>query len=181
MAGLVQNRWARVSAGYVLSGVLLVVIIVVLVSAGDSSAVSVGDRMFLTSGGTAHESGHIPGAIAKLGSQITVDVNLPLTAAEAVAAGYTDPIYCAPGRGRYFQEGPAGEGYPFLLMYNGLDELIGIYHIIKNEMPEPWKQMDKLLGGGGLTVVDYEHWGLFVYYQDPTRACGAGLISTGNP
>ena len=142
---------------------------------GDSSATSVGDRVFLTSGGTIQESGHMAGVIGKLKSQITVDMSLPLTAAEAVADGWTDPIFCSPGRGRYFQKGPAGEGEPFFLMYNGADELIGMYQFTRSETPTPWKRLDELRGGGGLTIIDFEHWGLLVYFQDPTRACGAGL------
>ena len=54
-----------------------------------------------------------------------------------------------------------------------------MYYIIKTEMPEPWKHVDNLLGGGGLPVVDWDYRGLFVYYQHPIRACGTGLISQG--
>ena len=121
---------------------------------GDSSATSVGDRVFLTSGGTIQESGHMAGVIGKLKSQITVDMSLPLTAAEAVADGWTDPIFCSPGRGRYFQKGPAGEGEPFFLMYNGADELIGMYQFTRSETPTPWKRLDELRGGGGLTIIE---------------------------
>ncbi len=180
MADLVQNRWVQLASGYVAAAVLLA-IFVVSASAGDSSAASVGDRVFLTSGGTVMLSGKFQGfryrsaraAVPK--SQITVDMSLPLTAAEAVADGWTDPIFCSAGRGRYFQKGPAGEGEPFFLMYNGDDELIGMYQFSKSEMPTPWKRLDELRGGGGLTLIDFEHWGLLVYFQDPTRACGAGL------
>ena len=54
-----------------------------------------------------------------------------------------------------------------------------MYYIIKTEMPEPWKHMDNLLGGGGLPVFDWEHGSLFVYYQHPTWACGTGLTFQG--
>ena len=39
-------------------------------------------------------------------------------------------------------------------------------------MLSPWDQMDSLTGGGGLTLIDFPHWGLFVYFQDSVRACG---------
>ena len=175
MAALAQNRWVRLASGYVVSGVLLAVI-VVLASAGESSVTSVGDRVFLTSGGTIFETGH-PRVeqFGKLRSQITVDMSLPLTAAEAVADGWTDPVFCSPGRGRYFQKGSAGEGEPFFLMYNGDDRLIGMYQFSKSEMPVPWHRWDDLRGGGSQVLIDFEHWGLIVFFQDPTRACGVGL------
>ena len=99
------------------------------------------------------------------------DITLPFTAAEAVAAGWTDPILCSVGRGRYFQKDPVGEGNPYFLMYDNEDQLIGIYQFVEHEMPPPWEWQDSLDGAGGLTIIDYEHWGLFVYFQDATRAC----------
>ena len=183
MAGLVQNRLVRLASGYVVSAVLLAVIVVLLASGGgSSSATSVGDRVFITSGGSIQLSGHaayVRGqGLGKLKSQITVDMDLPLTAAAAVADGWIDPIFCSAGRGRYFQTGPAGENEPFFLMYNGDDQLMGMYLFSTSEMPSPWKRLDDLRGGGGLTLIDFEHWGLLVYNQDPTRACGTGLSAT---
>ena len=172
MAGLVQKRWAQEASGYVVAAVILAVIVVFVTSAGDSSTTSVGDRVFLTSGGTVQISGHDSAKLGILKSQIPVEMSLPLTAAEAVAAGWNDPIFCSSGRGRYFQKGPVGEGEPFFLMYNGDDQLIGMYQFSKYEMPIPWKRLDELRGGGGFTLIPFEHWGLIVYYQDPTRACG---------
>ena len=181
MAALVQKRWVQEASGYAVAAVLVAVMVVLLASPGDSSATSVGDRFFLTSGGTVHLSGQ--GAVSYVGilkSQIPVEMRLPLTAAEAVADGWTDPIFCSVGRGRYFQKGPVGEGEPFFLMYSADDELIGMYLFNKFEMPIPWKRLDELRGGGGLTLIDFEHWGMLVYTQDPTRACGvSGTTRTG--
>ena len=191
MASLVRNRWVQLASGYVVAAVVLAAI-VVSASAEDSTATSVGDRVFLTSGGTVQISGEATigsltkpvrrgtgkqasGDAGRLSSQITADMSLPLTAAEAVADGWTDPVFCSSGRGRYFQKGPAGEGEPYFLMYNGDDELIGIYQFSKSEMPVPWKRLDELRGGGGKVLIDFEHWSLLVYVQDPTRACGVGL------
>ena len=179
MSGLVQNKLVQAASGYVVAAVLIAVIVVLLASSGgSSSANSVGDRVFLTSGGTVQLSGH--GAwIGRLDSQIPVEMSLPLTAAAAVAEGWTDPIFCSAGRGRYFQRGPVGEGEPFFLMYNGDDQLIGMYQFSKSEMPIPWKRLDELKGGGSQVLIDFEHWGLFLYNRDPTRACGSGLASQG--
>ena len=100
------------------------------------------------------------------------EIELPLTATEAVLAGWKDPVLCRVGRGRYFQKGDVAEVEPYFLMYNSEDDLIGIYQFSEFEMPLPWERMDSLKGGGGLTIIDYPHWGLFVYFQDSTRACG---------
>jgi len=177
MAGLVQNQWVRLASGYVVSAVLLAVIGVLLASAGETSGSSVGDRVFLTSGGTVQLSGSGSKLHGILKSQIPVEMSLPLTAAAAVAEGWKDPIFCSSGRGRYFQKVPAGEGEPFFLMYNGDDQLIGMYQFSKSEMPIPWKRLDELRGGGSQVLIDFEHWGLFLYNRDPTRACGSGLAS----
>ena len=94
-------------------------------------------------------------------------VNLPLTATDAVAVGWKDPGKCSAGRGRYFMKGNAGEGEPFVLMYNKTDDLIGIYHLDFNEALPPFMRMAKLTEAG----ISTEHWGLFVYFVDPTNAC----------
>jgi hypothetical protein len=44
-------------------------------------------------------------------------------------------------------------------------------------MPAPWERWDSFVDGG-LTIIPYEHWGLFVYFQDPSKACQTG---TGEP
>ena len=95
MAGLVQKRWVQEASGYVVAAVVLAAIVVFLTSVGDSSATSVGDRVFLTSGGTVQISGHDSAKLGILKSQIPVEMSLPLTAAAAVADGWTDPIFCS--------------------------------------------------------------------------------------
>ena len=94
---------------------------------------------------------------------------LPLTAAEAVAVGWNDPLLCDQGRGKYFQK-VASEGFPYTLMYSSENELIGIYLISDTEKPDPWELTEEIKGGAG-PIIDYEHWGLFIYFRDPTRAC----------
>ena len=99
------------------------------------------------------------------------DIEMPFTAAEAVAAGWEDPILCSPGRGRYFTKGPAGEADPYVLMYNDVDELIGIYLYSMVEQPPPWKKTESIRGDGKLPVIDFEHWGLFLFFLDTLKAC----------
>ena len=94
-----------------------------------------------------------------------------MTSSEAIAAGWKDSVLCRVGRGRYFQKGNVDEDEQFFLMYNTQDRLIGIYYFSEDEMRAPWEQMDTLEGAGGLTLIDFPHWGLFVYFEDSTRAC----------
>ena len=80
---------------------------------------------------------------------------------------------------------PPGDGEGYWIgapgaMYDAQDELIGIYHISVAEMPPPWELTKEIYGGAG-PVIEYEHWGLFFYFQDPTRACetqGSGVFMT---
>ena len=169
MAELVQNRWVQlVVVGAAMAVLGAVAGVVALSGPEDAQTVSVGDRVMFTSGGTVQVSGD-GGDIGTLAA--AADEKLPLTSAQAVAAGWKDPVLCSVGRGRYFQKGPGGEGVPYFPMFNRDDALIGIYHFSETEMPPPWTQMDELYGGGGLKLLD-AHWGTFVYFQDPTRACG---------
>ena len=62
--------------------------------------------MFLTSGGTVQKSGFGTKKRGIPKAQIPIEMNLPLTAAEAVATAWTDPLYCASGRGQYFEQDP---------------------------------------------------------------------------
>ena len=57
-------------------------------------------------------------------------------------------------------------------MYSRGDELIGIYHFARVEMPAPW-QRHETLATGGQAVVDFPHWGLMVYFRNPAQACVA--------
>jgi hypothetical protein len=120
----------------------------------------------LTSGGTVFRGGS-DGDIGAF--REVVELDLPRTGAEAVAAGWKDPILCSSGRGKYFQK-TGDPDVPYVLMYDNEDELIGIYLLSDTEMPSPWESAEQITSGGA-PIIDYEHWGLFVYFGDPTRAC----------
>jgi hypothetical protein len=81
--------------------------------------------------------------------------------------------------GRYFSREQGGTGDPYYLLYSAGDKLIGVYLYSMVEMPAPWQVMKELRGGGGTPVIDREHWGLWVYFQDPTRACTTDRGGTG--
>jgi hypothetical protein len=38
-------------------------------------------------------------------------------------------------------------------------------------MPHPWKKTDSLKGGGGIELINEEHWGLYAFFNDPIQAC----------
>ena len=176
MANILLNRWFQLGTAIGITAVAGVVIGVLI--AGSETVSSVKDVAgTVATGEFSDESEFVGPVVLTTGPSIAIitnyggeprmsrdatDVTLPLTAAEAVAAGWKDPILCSVGRGRYFQKGPVGEGEPHFLMYNTADQLIGIYHFSEAEMPPPWERWDSLVDGG-LTLIDFEHWGLFVF------------------
>jgi hypothetical protein len=167
---IIFNRLFQIGAGIGGSIALILGIVIGLLIWGGGFEGSLVGPVTFTSGGTKlpRPSGE------PWPSSFAADlVDLPLTAAAAVAAGWTDPILCSAGRGRYFTKGTAGEVEvdPYLLMYNVADDLIGVYLYSTSEMPPPWEKLDKILGGGSIPVVDFEHWGVFVYFQDSVKAC----------
>ena len=166
MAGFLSNRWFQLGAATTIA-VIAGAVIGILIDSGSPDGSLVGP-VVLATGGTVER---IAWDAREQPVGQTTQVDLPFTVAEAVAGGWIDPVLCSVGRGRYFQKGPAGEHEPYVLMYNSLDELIGIYLYNKTEMPLPWQRLDELKGAGLNKVVDFEHWGLFVYFQDPAEAC----------
>ena len=181
MHKLRESRWFQLGAPQFAVGIGLGValgaalVIMLNLGSNESAIFSVGDRVLLTVPGQTGGGGGF-----LTGSGVSIEIpreELPLRAADAVAAGWKDPVLCAVGRGRYFKKETGGEQVPYLLMYDNLDSLIGIYQISETDMPEPWMHVEKL-EGGGLNIVNFEHWGLFIYMRDPTRACRAAVGGT---
>ena len=171
MAELLENRWIR-QAGVVAVAVLVGIAISAVIFSRDPQDPTLGP-VKLTTGGTLYRMGPPnPGPMPRTRPREVLDEVLPLTGAEAVAAGWKDPLLCSQDRGKYYEK-VADEGIPYTLMYNSADELIGIYQFSKTEMPAPWKLTEEI-SGGAAPVIDYEHWGLFIYFRDPTRACQTG-------
>ena len=170
MAELLRNPRNVLGAGVILVifGVVLGTGATLFIASGGSEIAGVGP-VILDSGGTNLQTGPYHSGSA-VGGRKDVSEALPLTAAEAVTAGWDDPIMCDPGRGRYFRKGPEGEGEPYFLMYDVEDKLIGIYLHSEAEMPLPWRRWEELLAAGGQTFLG-DHWGLLVYFRDPTRSC----------
>ena len=162
MEALLINRWVQLAAA-ALVGVVASAVFFSL--AGQSPEPTLGP-VTLTNGGAVFTQGDGNWRYAAV--ERAVD-ELPLTGAQAIAAGWKDPFLCSQGRGKYFEKA-VGQGLPYILLYDSEDELIGIYLISEKSMPPPWEPTKEISGGAG-PVIDYEHWGLFVYFRDPTRAC----------
>ena len=164
MAELLANRWVQLAAVGVITTLLAAAGSAVIFSGG-AAGTALGP-VKLTTGGSVLPHG---GSRTDPRFNVAVDEDLPLTALEAVAAGWQDPTLCSTGRGRYFHRAD-GQDVPYLLMYDAADKLIGIYQTSKTEMPRPWVLTQNIDGGAG-PVLDYEHWGLFIYFRDPHGAC----------
>ena len=134
-------------------GIVLGVFIGILVPifiGGSGSNTSVGDRLLLT------------------GNTQTSGLNIPLSTIDASAEGWVDPMLCAPGRGRYFTRDDYAN---LVVLYNNAETVAGVYLRSDIEMPAPWKKTDALKGGGGIEIINQEHWGLYAFFNDPIQAC----------
>ena len=166
MMALLGNRWGELAVLGIVTTLLGLIVSAILLSAGPSGPTL--GPVKLTAGGSILLMGDTSGQ-GDWASRPLVEEVLPLTTAEAVAAGWQDPIICSVGRGRYFKK--AGDAKaPYLLMYDAADRLTGMYMVSQTEMPPPWELTEEISGGAG-AVLDYEHWGLFVYFRDPLKAC----------
>ena len=117
---------------------------------GGGSSTSVGDRLILT------------------GNPQNPGLSISLSTVDATAAGWTDHILCAPGRGRYFTKDDSSN---LVVLYNNAERVTGIYIASDSEMLSPWEKTDSLKGGGGIELINKEHWGLYAFFNDPIQAC----------
>jgi len=129
---------------------IIIGILIPMFIGGDGSSTSVGDRLLLT------------------GNPQNAGLNIPISTAGASAAGWIDPMLCAPGRGRYFTKDDSAN---LVVLYNNAENVTGVYLRSDDEMPEPWKKTDALKGGGGMEIINQEHWGLYAFFNDPIKAC----------
>ena len=151
MTNAIRNWWVRLGVLSVLTLVVGLVIGLVIAPDGGADA-SFSGPVTITSGSTVGARAYLP-------------TELPLTVADARAVGWDGTNLCFSGRGRYFQKTPGGQGDPYLLMFDSADELRGIYIVSPHEMPAPPWKFEPGLSPGGRTVIDIDHWGLFVYFQ----------------
>ena len=93
--------------------------------------------------------------------------SIPFKSETAKSRGWIDPIFCSPGRGKYYQN----IEFNHILMYDASGNAIGIYQHTLHEMPSPWFKTKEIIGGGSIPVVEVEHYGFFIYFHDPMAAC----------
>ena len=144
---------SRQQVKFAIVGLAIGVVVGILIPmfiGGDGSYISVGDRLILT------------------GNPQNTGVNIPISTAGASADGWVDPMLCAPGRGRYFTKDDSAN---LVVLYNNAETVTGVYLRSDGEMPEPWKKTDALKGGGGMEIINQEHWGLYAFFNDPIKAC----------
>ena len=144
---------SRQQVKFAIVGLAIGVVVGILIPmfiGGDGSYISVGDRLILT------------------GNPQNTGVNIPISTAGASAAGWVDPMLCAPGRGRYFTKNDSAN---LVVLYNNAENVVGFYLRSDGEMPDPWKKTDALKGGGGIEVINQEHWGLYAFFNGSLRAC----------
>jgi hypothetical protein len=93
--------------------------------------------------------------------------SIPVKSEIAKSRGWIDPIFCSPGRGKYYKNNE----FNHVLMYNANGNAIGIYQHTLNQMPFPWFKTKEIIGGGSIPVIEVEHYGFFIYFEDPMDAC----------
>lgn len=170
MSGLLTNRLIQLVVSGIIAAIIGMALGAWLLPSGDDVSVDVDtlniarEQVFLI-GGDAPQSRKGAGCQlcgVALGDQTSLEI--PLTAADTVTAGWNESGQCVPGLGRYFTR---GEGEPFALMYSKADDLIGVYHFSLTELPSPFVERPGIPEVG----ISANHWGLFIYFVDPTHAC----------
>ena len=159
MATVIQDRRVQLDVG----GVILLVVGVVVglvIGPGDDTGAPVLGPVTITSGGRSY-----------------VPYDVPLTFAGAIADGWQASSVCFSGRGTYYQKSPGGRGDPYALMYGINGDLLGVYLVSENEMPPPW-QYAETLAPGGRTIIDFRHWGIFVYFQPISKVVRGDTVAS---
>ena len=144
-----RERFIQFGIAGIILGLLIGILIPIFIGSGESNK-SIGDRLILT------------------GTSQTPDLNIPISTIDASANGWIDPMLCAPGRGRYFTKEDSAN---LVVLYNNAETISGVYLRSDSEMPAPWKKTDALKGGGGIEIINQEHWGLYAFFNDPIQAC----------
>ena len=155
-----RERFIQFGIAGIILGLLIGILIPIFIGGGGSNK-SIGDRLILT------------------GTSQTPGLNIPISTIDASANGWIDPMLCAPGRGRYFTKEDSAN---LVVLYNNAETISGVYLRSDSEMPAPWKKTGALKGGGGIEIINQEHWGLYAFFNDPIQACqrpDAGTVGTG--
>ena len=92
---------------------------------------------------------------------------LPLTLNEARNLRWKKEVKCVPSVGYYSRRAALNDSAePYSLIFDNNDKVIGIYFFSENEQGTPWEQMP------ATGPFPYTHWGLHIFFQDSSNACG---------
>ncbi len=151
-------RSYRGSPGLALLATLGGCLLLLVVAGCAGSADSIGDRLEVTFG--------------------TFD-QLPLTAEEAVAAGWIGGSDCVDRLGRVFHRAAAdpndvsaptmmgSRANPLMLLMDSNGDIIGFQLMSLSPQPvPPWEYLQQ-----GHMGMNFEHWSMHVYLRDPAKAC----------
>ena len=134
-----------------------------VLSSNDGASNSIGS-VFLLATGSA-ETGSA--GYTRSGIQAWEET-LPLTLNEARNLRWKKEVSCVPGVGYYSRKNAAksAASESYSLIIDSKDKVIGIYFHSENEQGAPWQQIQSA------GPFPYPHWGLHIFFQDSTNACG---------
>lgn len=126
---------------------LAVVLLLVGCGSGSASTSTIGDRLVATHG---------------------VFEQMPLTADDAVQAGWIDTGACVPNMGRHFIRMAGERPGPLTLLYSSGGDITGVeLDSLTEQATPPWEHLPE--GHPGMEI---EHWTIHMYFADPAGACG---------
>ena len=149
------------------AGIGLILSFTVLSSDDGEDIPIMGTLLMLATGHSAISAGNSEQRVYVSEGQLWEE-NLPLTLNEARNLRWKKEVSCVSGVGYYSRKNAtksaASESYS--LIFDSKDKVIGIYFYSENEQDSPWEQMQ------ATGPFPYPHWGLHIFFQDSTNACG---------
>ena len=148
------------------TGIGLILSFTVLSSNGAEDIHSVGNLFMLATGHSAISAGNSEQRVYVSEGQLWEE-HLPLTLNEARNLRWKKEVSCVSGVGYYSRKNAAksAASESYSLIFDSKDKVIGIYFHSENQQQFPWEQMQ------ATGPFPYPHWGLHIFFQDPTNAC----------
>jgi hypothetical protein len=113
-------------------------------------------------------------------SGMITSLELPMIASQATAGKWVDTFLCETGKGRfhYKLKPESDEKLEYLLIYNILDVLIGVYFFSTDTtLTEPWKIAEDLTPNN-IILLDYPHSNIVFYFGNPVGSCSRSDASS---
>ena len=106
-------------------------------------------------------------------SGMVTSVELPMIASQATAGGWVDTFLCETGKGRFYYKlkPESDEKLEYLLIYDAIDVLIGVYFFSNDTtLTEPWKIAEDLTPNN-VMLIDHPHSNIVLYFGNPVGSC----------